>query len=69
MDFCLLPKIWVENVGKNISKKLSNKYSQKRIDYAEQSATEALKSLQKERLKKQQKQLVIYFEIKLLIKL
>ena len=50
-----------KNIGKNIRKKLSSKYSQKRYDHAKQSATDALK--------KQQKQLVIWLEIKLLIKL
>ena len=46
------------NVGKNISKNLTGKYSQKRILHAKQPATH-LKLLQKEQFKKQQKQLVI----------
>ena len=34
-----------KNNGKNISKNLSGKYSQKRLDHAKQSATDALKLL------------------------
>ena len=37
MDFCLLPEIW-ENIGKNLSKNLSGKYSQTLIDHAKQTA-------------------------------
>ena len=37
-----------KNIGKNISKNLSGKYSQKLLDHAKQSATDALKLLQKE---------------------
>ena len=48
-----------KNVGKDISKNISSKYSQKRLDYGKQSATDALKMLQKEQFKKQRKQLVI----------
>ena len=58
-----------KNIGKNISKSLSSKKSQKMFDHAKQSAIDALKLHQKERFKKQQKQLVISFEIKLPIKL
>ena len=47
------------NTGKNISKNLSSKYSQKLLDHAKQSATDALKLLQKEQFKKHHKQLVI----------
>ena len=36
-----------KNVGKNISKSLSGKYSQKLIDHAKQSATDALKTSSK----------------------
>ena len=32
-----------KNVGKNISKNLSSKYTQKLLDHAKQSATDALK--------------------------
>ena len=31
------------NIGKNISRNLSSKYSQKLLDHAKQSATDALK--------------------------
>ena len=55
-----------KNFGKNISKKLSSKYSpsvlamcQKLLDHAKKSATIHLKLLQKEQLKQQQTQLVI----------
>ena len=48
-----------KNIGKNISKNLSGKYSQKLLDHAKHSVTDALKFLQKESFKKQQKQLVI----------
>ena len=40
-----------ENIGKNINKKLIDKYSQKLLDQAQKSATDALKLLQKEQLK------------------
>ena len=64
---------FTKNMGENISKKfnknLSSKYSPKLLDHTEQSATDALKTASKERFKKQQKQLVISLEIKLLIRL
>ena len=59
MDFCLLLKIWVEILVKILSKNLSCKYSQKLLDHAKQSATDALKTASKKRFEKQQKQLVI----------
>ena len=34
-----------KNIGKNISKNLSGKYSQKLLDHAKQSATNALKTI------------------------
>ena len=46
-------------LGKNKSKNLSDKYSQKSLDYVKQSATMSLKMLQKEQFKKNQKQMVI----------
>ena len=62
-----------KNIDKNISKISSNKYGagmlamcQKLLDHAKQSGTDHLKLLQKESFKKQQKQLVIFFVIKLL---
>ena len=36
-----------ENIGKNISKYLSGKYSQKLFDHAKQSVTDALKTTSK----------------------
>ena len=36
-----------KNVGKNISKSLSGKYSQKLIDHVKQSATDAFKTSSK----------------------
>ena len=49
-------------MGKNIGK---NKYSQKLLDHAKQSATDALETFSK----KKQKQLVIWLVIKFLIEL
>ena len=49
-------------------KTLSGKYSQKLLDHAKHSATDVFKTLQKEQLKNQ-KQLVIWLVIKLLIEL
>ena len=68
-----------KNVGKvideNISKSLGGKYSpgmlarcQKLFDHAKKSSTDALKTFSKELFKKQQKKLVIWLVIKLLIK-
>ena len=34
MNFSLLLKIWVKNIGKNISKSLNSKYIQKLLDHA-----------------------------------
>ena len=39
-------------IGKNISKNLSNKCSQKRINHAKQSATDALKTGSKRAIQK-----------------
>ena len=40
MDFCLLLKIWVKTLSKN----LSGRYSQKRLDQAKKSAAGGLKT-------------------------
>ena len=48
-DLCLLLKIWVENISKNISKILSSKYSHKLLDHAKKSATDALQNCFKNR--------------------
>ena len=62
-------------IDKNISKSLGGKYSpgmlatcQKLFDLAKKSSTDALKTFSKESFKKQQKKLVIWLVIKLLIK-
>ena len=47
-----------KNIGKNISKSLNSKYSQKRLDDAKNPQQRRLKLLQKESFKKQWKQLV-----------
>ena len=57
-----------KNIGKNISKNLSDKYSQKLLDHANNLQQMRLKLLQNKKFKKQQKQLVIWLVIKLLIK-
>ena len=41
-----------KNIGKTISKKLSGKYSQKLLDHAKQSATDALKTSSKRIIQK-----------------
>ena len=48
-----------KNIGKNISKHLSSKYSLKLLDHAKQFTTDAFKTASKKQFKKQQKQLVI----------
>ena len=60
----LRDRIYVTGYGflsfaKNMGKSLSNKYGQKLLDSAKRSTTDAMKLLQNEQLKKQQKQLVI----------
>ena len=57
--FLFFAKSKSKSSGKNISKNLSGKYSQKILDHAKQSPTYCLKLLQKEQFKKQQKQLVV----------
>ena len=44
MDFFSFAKNMGRNVGKNISKFLSSEYSQKLLNHAKQSATDALKT-------------------------
>ena len=41
-----------KNVGRNISKTLSGKYSQKLLDHSKQSATDAIKTTSKRVIKK-----------------
>ena len=38
---------FAKNIGKSISKNLSSKYSQKRLDHAKQTATDALRTISK----------------------
>ena len=40
------------NIGKNISKNLNSKYSQKLLDHAKQSGTDALKTASKRAIQK-----------------
>ena len=46
MDFCVLLEIWY------VSKRLISKYSQKLIDHAKKSATDALKTASKKAIQK-----------------
>ena len=48
MDFCLLPKIGIENMSKN----LNGKYNQKLLDRAKQSAIDALQPASKRAVNK-----------------
>ena len=54
----------VVNVSENVSKNLSGKYSQKRLDYAKNLQQMHLKLVEKEYFQKQQKQVVIWLAIK-----
>ena len=57
MRYSIEPKdrIYVKGYGfaKNMSKYLSNKYSQKLLDSAKNSTTDAIKTVSKEQFKKQ----------------
>ena len=58
----LKDKIYVKgylSFAKNMGTHLSNKYSQKLLDTAKKSTTDALKTASKRAIQKQQKQLVI----------
>ena len=52
MDFCLLLKPWVKILVKNICKNLSSKYSQKSLNHAKKSATDAFKTASKRAIQK-----------------
>ena len=58
-------RLWIllknmgKNIGKNVSKNLRGKYSQKRLDHAKQSATDAFKTASNRAVEKTGKQLVI----------
>ena len=58
-----------KKIGKNISKSLGSEYSQKLLDHAKQSATDAYKIASKKQFRKHQKYLEIWLAIELLIKL
>ena len=58
-EFLSFAKYTGENAGKNTSKNLSSKYTQKRFDHGKHSAADAFKTSKKERFKNQKKQLVI----------
>ena len=65
--------IYVKGYGflsfaKNMGKHLSNKFGQKLLDSAKKSTIDAIKTASKKQFKKQQKRLVIWLVIKLLIK-
>ena len=57
------------NIGKNESKNLNGKYSQKRLDHAKQSATDALKTASKRPIQKISEATGYLMGNKLLIKL
>ena len=48
-----------KNINKNLNRNLSSEYSQKLLDHAKQSATDAVKTTSKKQFKKPQKQLMI----------
>ena len=50
--FLYFAKNMGENIGKKISKSLKSKYSQKLLDHAEQSATDAFKTSSKRVIQK-----------------
>ena len=47
-----LMKMWEKNIGKDISKNLTSKYSQKLLDHPKRLATDAIKTALKRQLKK-----------------
>ena len=64
MRYSIEPRMYVKGYGflsfaKNIGKSLSNKYGQKLLDSAKKSTTEAIKTVSKRAIKKQQRQQVI----------
>ena len=67
--FLSFAKNMIKNISKSITKNLSNKYSQRIIDNAKQSTTDAVKLLQKGKFIKEQKELVTLLAIKPLIRL
>ena len=60
MDFLSFGNTMRKDIGRNISKNLSGKYTQKLLDHAKQSTTDSLKTAsEKKQFKKQQKRMVI----------
>ena len=59
---------FAKNMGKILKKKISKSLSGQLLDHAKQSETDAIKTSEKEELKKQPKHLVICLVINLLIK-
>ena len=68
MRYSAQPRDWIfvngygclscaKNIGKNTSKKLGGKYSQKLLDHAKQSATDAIKTTSKRVIQKTAEQL------------
>ena len=47
MNFCILLKILVKNMGEIVSKTISGKYSQKTFDHVKKSAADAPKATSK----------------------
>ena len=75
MRYSIEPRdqIYVKGYGfmsfaKNIGKNLSNKYSQKIIDTTKKSAMNAIKTASEQAIQKLQRQWVIWWVIKSLIK-
>ena len=50
--FLSFAKSMVKNIGKSLSKNLNNKFSQKHLDHAKQSATSVIKTTSKKAIQK-----------------
>ena len=66
-EFLSFAKNIGKNIGKSICKILCGKYSQKRLDLAKQSGTDAFKTASKRAIQKKQKKLVIWLVTQLVI--
>ena len=67
--FLSFVKNMIKNISKSITKNLSNKYSQRIIDNAKKSTTDAVRLLQKGKFIKEQKKLLTLLVIKPLTRL
>ena len=67
--FLSFAKNMIKNISKSITKNLSNKYSQRIIDNAKKSTTDAVRLLQKGKFIKEQKKLLTLLVIKPLTRL